>query len=715
LDEAAFDINEAVVIKDGNLFMVTQRDAAMPVEGHHPFGMYYNDCRFLSGWELEVLGEQPRPLVCSATRGDCATHELTNHELTVEHGRSLPPQTLQIRVQRELIGGRALEERITVSSFDADPVSGELILRMRSGFEPMMWLRGIADSYRPQRATATPNGNGLTVAVTGRDGVERRLMTASRPAPHAIDGQTLKWQLDLRRGRPQTIALRHVVADGERVRKPAAPPTRRPRSGAQEQGAPKTYVVTNSELFDRVLERSFADLRMLRSRLRRETYFAAGIPWYATLFGRDTLITSIQMLAYDQRVGEQTLRLLAAHLGKSVDARRDEEPGKVLHELRVGELANLGLLPFARYYGSIDSTPLFLCLLVEHADWSGDLALFRDLAPEVDAALGWIDDFGDRDGDGLLEYQRGAPDGLENQGWKDSHDGVPDERGNPLRTPIALVEVQGYVMRAKRRLARLFELAGQTDRADRLREDAVRLRGEIERFWLERDGYYAMALDGDKRAGRALGSNQGHLLWSLAVPEARAAAVRDALMRPEMFSGWGIRTLSAKAASYNPVGYHTGSVWPHDTALAAFGLRKYGFDEDFNRIFEGLLEASSRFPDYRLPELFAGFSWEDYEIPVPYPVACHPQAWAAGAIPYLLRAGLGLIPDGLGRRLRVVRPSLPRWLTHVEIHGLEIAGATVDLTFQRAGDTVSLAEVQIEGDLEVALEISGTRTPEFGI
>ena len=474
-------------------------------------------------------------------------------------------------------------------------------------------------------------------------------------------------------------------------------------------------MTTNDELFNRILDRSFADLRMLRSRLRRESYFAAGIPWYATVFGRDTLITSMQMLAYDQRIAEQTLRLLAHNIGETVDAVRDEEPGKVIHEIRVGELANLGMLPFARYYGTVDATPLFLCLLAEHADWSGDLVLFRELSHEVEAALKWIDEWGDRDGDGLLEYERATPEGLENQGWKDSHDGIPDERGRQLKGPIALVEAQGYAMRAKRRLAGLYEMAGQGHRADRLREEAIELRERIERFWLAREGFYSMALDGRKRASRALGSNQGHLLWSLAVSPERAARARDALMRPEMFNGWGIRTLSANEPSYNPVGYHTGSVWPHDTALAAFGLRKYGYDEDFTELFEGLLEAASHFPDYRLPELFAGFSREAYEIPVPYPVACHPQAWAAGSIPYMLRAGLGLIADGLEGRLRVVRPSLPRWLDHVEVSGLQIAGSTIDLTFERVGTAVTLADVRVDGDVEVALEISGSRKPEFGL
>jgi glycogen debranching enzyme len=715
LDEAAFDISDAVVIKDENLFLVTQRDASIPSAGVHPFGLYYDDCRFLSGWELEVAGARPRALVCSAGRGDCATHELTNRELTVERGRRVPPQAIQIRVQRELVGGRTLEERVTLNSFDPEPVQVEVVLRLSAGFEPMMWLRGLAPEFTPDAVAVTPNGNGITLSATGHDGVERRLMTVARPAPAEVDGGELRWTLELRRGRAQTLALRHVVSDGERVREPSPPPLRRRNTRSNGAEPAHTRVKTDSELFDRILARSFIDLRMLRSQLRRQTYFAAGIPWFATVFGRDTLITALEMLAYDRRIAEQTLRLLAEHLGREVDAKRDEEPGKVLHEIRSGELANLGLLPFAHYYGSVDSTPLFLCLLGEHADWSGDLSLFEELAPQVEAALGWIDGWGDRDGDGLLEYQRGSPSGLENQGWKDSHDGIPDERGRQLATPIALVEAQGYVMRAKRRLARLFALSGQADIASRLRFEAVELRERLDQFWLEPEGFYSMALDGRKRPSRALGSNQGHLLWSLAVPPQRAAGARDALMRPEMFSGWGIRTLASNEPSYNPVGYHVGSVWPHDSALTAFGLRKYGYDEDFTAIFDGLLEAASHFPDYRLPELFAGFSREDYEIPVPYPVACRPQAWAAGSIPYLLRAGLGLIPDGLERRLRVVRPSLPQWLDHVEVTGLEVAGSTIDLVFERAGETVTLADVRIDGDVEVVLEVSSTRQPDFGL
>ena len=300
----------------------------------------------------------------------------------------------------------------------------------------------------------------------------------------------------------------------------------------------------------------------------------------------------------------------------------------------------------------MDATPLFLCLLGRHADWSGNLDLFRELRGPAEAALEWIDRYADLDGDGLVEYQRRSPHGLVTQGWKDSADGIPDDDGEPLTGPVALVEVQGYVIRAKRLMARMFELDGDGARAERLRDEASALEAQLERFWLPDQDCYAIGLDGDKRPGSGLTSNQGHLLWSNSVSDERARAIRDVLMSDDMFTGWGVRTLASSHPAYNPVGYHTGSVWPHDSALIAFGLRRYGFDEDFTLIFEGLLEAASRFDDYRLPELFAGFPRAEFDEPVPYPVACQPQAWAAGSIPFLLKWGLGLSPDALDEAAR---------------------------------------------------------------
>lgn len=714
--ETGFDINDSVVIKAENMFLVSEASGLIPPAGGHPLGLYYNDCRFLSGHRVTLLGQRLHPLVCSAKGGNAVVHELTNEEMHID-GRTLPAQSLQIRVERDLAGGRLMDERITVRSYAAEPIQAELSVELGAGFEPMMWIRGLAPGFRPKRPSARRTRSGVVIESKGRDGVLRTTRVAASPPPRPGKGLDLRWQLDLERGRPRTVALCYVVSDGEKALAGAAAPSVR-RPGARSTRPwlrGHTKVSTDSELFNRILDRSLHDLWMLRSKLQDERYYVAGIPWFATLFGRDSLITAIEMLGYDKTIARETLRVLGQRLGQEVDDPRDEEPGKVLHEVRTGELANLGILPFARYYGSVDSTPLFLCLLAEYTEWTGDLGLFRELRTEVDAALGWIDNWGDLDGDGLLDYKRRAPGGLRNQGWKDSEDGVCDEDGVPLEPPIALCEVQGYAMRAKRRLARIFEAVGEPGRAAALRAEAVELRDSIERFRLPRRGWYSMGMGADKTPSRALASNQGHLLWALALPAERARPVRDALMGERMFSGWGIRTLAEGEGGYNPVGYHTGTVWPHDTAMTAHGLRKYGFDEDFTALFQGLIEAASHFPDYRLPELFAGFSRAQYDIPVPYPVACHPQAWAAGAIPYMLITGLGLIPDGLNRRLRIVRPSLPEWLKHVEVRDMEIAGSRVDLTFDRAGRAVTVSDVRIDGDLEVVLEISGSRDPAFGL
>lgn len=707
--EFGFDLNQAVVLKHENLFLLTEPDGSMPGLGRHPFGLFYDDCRFLSGWRLELLGERPRPLVCSATTGHSSLHELTNHELELERGARLAAQTLQVSVARELVLPNLLEERITLASFARTPIAVPIRLWLCASFEPMMWIRGLVGDFQPNRPITTEHPGWIESSVVGHDGVERALVTETRPRPRAHSRGGLEWNLRVSPRRTRTIALRHAVFDtgGRAARRPRAPslspPNRRGRRGHPTDAV--TRVRSDSPLFDRIVERSLADLRMLRSRYRRESYFAGGIPWYATVFGRDTLITAMEMLAYQPAIAEGTLRMLARRLGQRCEDARDEEPGKVIHELRVGEVAHLGVTPFAEYYGSVDSTPLFLCLLAEHADWSGSLALFEELSEEVQAALLWLGRYGDLDGDGLIEYRRRAPEGLENQGWKDSHDGIPDEHGRPLQAPIALVEVQGYAILATRRLARLYERSGDARRAEALRRQATALGERLGRFWLESQRSYAIALDARKRPSRVLASNQGHLLWTMAVPPRRAAAIRRALMGPRMFCGWGIRTLAEGEAAYNPIGYHTGSVWPHDCALIARGLRWYGYDADFARIFEGLLQAASQFPDYRLPELFAGFAKAQYEVPVPYPVACHPQAWAAASIPYLLVSALGLLPDALDGKLRIVRPLLPAWVTRLELQGMRVGRSRVDVLFERVEGAVTVADVRVDGDLDVILDL----------
>ena len=690
------NLADTIVIKDGNVFLVSLRDGRLPADAEHPLGLWFRDCRFLCVHELRICGQLPRLLTATDAAGTQAVHELTNPDLELSDASDLPGESLRLRVERTVQATGALRQRIAVRSYHRQPIRLPLEVRVGADFQPMLELRGVVPKHERPPPDAGPEG----FSLMGRDGVQRTTAIRATPAPRWLEGGSLVFDLELEpRGAIDLVVDFEVSESNGEVARGA------PRK--RDEG--RTVVTTDDQLFNRILERSLDDLELLRSELDGQSYYAAGVPWFATLFGRDSLITSFQMLSFVRGIPEQTLRLLAGRLGQEYNDERDEEPGKVLHELRVGEPAALGETPFARYYGSVDATPLFLCLLGRHADWSGNLDLFRELRGPAEAALEWLDRYGDLDGDGLIEYRRRSPHGLVTQGWKDSVDGIPYDDGEPLTGPVALVEVQGYAIRAKRLMARMFELDGEGARAERLRADADALEEALERFWLPDAGCYAIGLDGDKRPGSGLTSNQGHLLWANAVSDERARAIRDVLMSEDMFTGWGVRTLAESHPAYNPVGYHTGSVWPHDSALIAFGLRRYGFDEDFTLIFEGLLEAASRFDDYRLPELFGGFSREEFDEPVPYPVACQPQAWAAGSIPFLLKWGLGLSPDALENRLAIVRPSLPHWLNRVELSGLALGNARIDLVFERAGEQVTLADAHIEGDAEVVLEIAADR------
>jgi glycogen debranching enzyme len=691
------NLADTIVIKDGNVFLVALRDGRLPAGVEHPLGLWFRDCRFLCVHELRICDQLPRLLTATDAAGTQAVHELTNPDLALADGKTLPGESLRLRVERTVEAEGALRQRIAVRSYHRHPIDLPLELRLGADFVPMLELRGVV----PKHERPPPDAGADGFSLVGRDAVLRRTDIRATPEPRWLEEGRLVFDLELEPRGAIDLIVDLEVSERSDGQVSVGVPRRHYKDG--------TRVSSDDQLFNRILERSLHDLDLLQSELDGHSYYAAGVPWFATLFGRDSLITSFQTLSFVRGFAEETLRLLASRLGQEYNDERDEEPGKVLHELRVGEPATLGETPFARYYGSVDATPLFLCLLGRHADWSGSLDLFRELRGPAEAALEWIDRYADLDGDGLVEYQRRSPNGLVTQGWKDSTDGIPDDDGMPLSGPVALVEVQGYVIQARRLMARMFELDGDGARAERLRDDAGALEARLERFWLPDPGCYAIGLDGDKRPGSGLTSNQGHLLWANTVSDERARAIRDVLMSDDMFTGWGVRTLAQSHPSYNPVGYHTGSVWPHDSALIAFGLRRYGFDEDFTLIFEGLLEAASRFDDYRLPELFAGFARSEFDEPVPYPVACQPQAWAAGSIPFLLKWGLGLSPDALEKRLAIVRPSLPRWLRRVEVTGLALGDATIDLVFERAGEQVTLADANIKGDAEVVLEIAADR------
>jgi glycogen debranching enzyme len=476
--------------------------------------------------------------------------------------------------------------------------------------------------------------------------------------------------------------------------------------------AGETEVESSSLALNAIMDRSIRDLRVLRSRIGNQEFFAAGVPWFCTLFGRDSLITAIQMLAYNPRIAAQTLRILATHQGEREDPWRDEQPGKILHELRVGEMARSGQIPHSPYFGTIDATPLFLALVAFHANWTGDLALFNELRPNVERALEWLKRYGDADGDGYLEYACRSDGGLANQGWRDSAEGVPNADGSLAAPPIALCEVQGYLYAAKRGIAGLFRRSGEEGRAVELDREADELSRRFNQdFWLEDLGTYALALQAAKRPVAVVTSNAGQVLWSAIADRDKAVRTADRLMAPDMFSGWGVRTLSEREVRFNPTGYHLGTVWPHDNALIAAGFRRYGLDDYALRIFRGIVEAAMYSPDYRLPELFMGFPRSEYGVPVSYPVACRPQAWAAGAVPYLVRTLLGLTADAFEHRLRIIRPVLPDFVHHLEVRRLRVGEGSVDLRFERTANGKAAVEVlRLDGRLDVVVDLGALPT-----
>jgi len=410
------------------------------------------------------------------------------------------------------------------------------------------------------------------------------------------------------------------------------------------------------------------------------------------------------MLAYDPGMAAQTLRLLASYQGQHVDEWRDEQPGKIMHELRVGELAHLNEIPQTPYYGTIDATPLFLILIAQHAAWTGDLTVFHDLHSHIERALAWIAQYGDQNGDGYVEYQSASEKGLVNQGWKDSGDAVVNTDGTLAQPPISLTETS---------LAGLYAQAGEAERAAQLQREAQQLRVQFNRdFWLAERQCYALALQAEHKPVGVISSNPGQALWTGIADSDKARQTVARLMADDMFSGWGVRTLSAQERRYNPIGYHLGTVWPHDNALIAAGFRRYGCNTEACRIFTGIVEAATHFAHYRLPEVFAGFRKADYGIPVRYPVACHPQAWAAGSIPFLITTALGLVPEAFAHRLRIVQPILPDFLQRLEVHRLRVGDGCADLHFARRTDgSAAVTVMRVEGQFEVVTESEATPAP----
>jgi glycogen debranching enzyme len=701
--EVAADLPK-LVLKHDEAFLVADRRGDLPSLPDTELGFYVDGTRFLRQLELRVHGQ--RPIVLNAGVAEDALQaavDLTNPDVALSPQVLLPGRSLRIARRLTVHEGR-LYQLLVVEAYNREPVDLSLTLQYAADFVDVFEVRGHPREHRGERLDPMVDAATVRLAYRGLDKVVRTTTLTFSPPPDRLDETTAEYRLTLAPGASAELTV--VVSAGV---EPALPPRvlgygealRRRR--AVDERLDEAEVRSNHDLFEVWVQRSRRDLHLLLTTTEDGVVPYAGIPWYVAPFGRDALITALQVLPFAPAVAAGTLRYLARHVGRVYDDFTDQEPGKIIHELRRGEMAACREIPFIPYYGTVDAPPLFLMLLAEYWKWTADVVLARELWPTAEAVLEWMRSTAEAHG-GYLTYARRSPRGLINQGWKDSHDAIMHASGDLAEPPIALAEAQGYQYAALLAAAQVAEAIDRPEQAPALRERARRLRERFEAdFWLPDEAYYALALDREGQPCRVIASNAGHLLWTRLVSESRAPIVARRLMADDMFTGWGVRTLAGGERLYNPMSYHNGSVWPHDTAIAAVGMRRYGMNEPFITLTTGLFEATLQFENMRMPELFCGFPRVDGYGPTQYPVACAPQAWAAGVVFMLIAAMLGLSPDAADNQLTLNRPRLPGWLSWIELRNLRLRDSRMTLRASQGQDGAAIEMLSRSGDAELVV------------
>jgi glycogen debranching enzyme len=666
-------------------------------------GLFHDGTRFLSRFEILLFNRLPL-LLSSTTSSDNTVFvaDLTNPDLRRKGAIVIPRGEIHV-VRTRVLGNARWTERIRVANYSPHPLDVPIAIRFDSDYKDVFEVRG---TRRPARGERLPDNESreYLMAYRGLDGLERRTRLRWSKSPETMSRGFVEFALHLEPRATASIELNLTCEVGSTV--PAMATFDELRVAAKKRVAALAEntcaVLTSNEAFNRWLTRSTADLQMMMTDTTHGIYPYAGIPWFSAPFGRDGLITAFELLWAAPQVARGVLAFLADTQATAYSDASDMQPGKILHEMRGGEMAALGEVPFARYYGSADATPLFVMLAHAYYKRTEDRAFIDRLWPHIVAALGWMSDSGDVDGDGFIEYARHSPRGLVQQGWKDSHDSIFHADGRLAEGPIAVCEVQAYAYGAWVSAARLAAIRGETSAASEWSDRARDLcRRFDEAFWSESTGTYALALCGDKSRCEVRTSNPGHCLFTGITSAARAARVCDQLMSDASFAGWGIRTVAAGEARYNPMSYHNGSVWPHDNAVIAAGFARYGFTGPASRLLNAMFDLSSAVEIHRLPELICGFERRSEEHPTLYPVACAPQAWAAGAVYLLLAGALGLRVDALSRRITLTRAQLPRAIDWLQMSNLQIGDARVDLRLERHPYDVGVSVLRREGQVEV--------------
>jgi glycogen debranching enzyme len=682
-------------------FVVCQPDGR--IERLAEEGFFARDTRFVSGYEVFLNGQRPALLNASPVQFYSSRFEYTNPELLDRDG-VVPRHSLGLRIDRTVSGG--VHEDYDIVNYGRRPVRLTIEIEIESDFADIFEVRGSKRERRGTRHEPVVARDHVTLSYEGLDRIERRTRLAFDPAPDELTGGQALYDLRLPARGTATIYIKLSCDDGGDC---AALDYDRAGAALAAQVAAgelsRCRVRAPGSDLDEWVARSVSDLEMMITDTRYGPYPYAGVPWFSAPFGRDGIITALEVLWLAPDIARGVLAFLTATQATESSPERDAEPGKIVHELRRGEMAALREVPFGRYYGSVDSTPLFVMLAAAHHRRTGDTAFLRTIAPAVQRALDWIDRYGDRDGDGFVDYARRTPHGLVQQGWKDSHDSVFHEDGTMADAPIALVEVQAYVYGAWQAAAEIAAALGHRDEVAHWLRKAEALRALFEvAFWDEEMGTYVLALDGHRRPCRVASSNAGHALWTGIVTDpARARRVADRLMSEDSFSGWGVRTIPSSEARYNPMAYHNGSVWPHDNALVAAGFSRYGFRDLVVRLLEGMKDASVAVDMRRLPELICGFPRRPGEGPTQYPVACAPQAWASGAVFMLLSAALGLSVDGCANEITLSRPVLPATVPLLRVTGLPVGDGSVDLLLENHPHDVGVTVLRRDGDVRVTV------------
>lgn len=711
-----------LTLKDDDLFLITDTlgniNGCVEEDSNSSLGLFCRDTRFLSLLELQIEKHTPILLSSTAQKGFalsvlCANPYVENRLLAEVIG-----------IQREIVLNGGLFEELTITNYSRESVNFEISLTFAADFADLFQIRGFTrekqgrlmqqvkpgvDSASSLQDLVLETGE-LSLAYQGLDGalVESRIQFLHRQ-PDQIDGFTTIWQISLGSHETQQLGYRlQPMINSRSASMVSAPMTLRQAIAAESMEkrdwcASVTQIRSDNRAFNEVIERAEQDIYLLRQTFDKDKVLAAGIPWFSTLFGRDSIIAAAQTLILDPRIARQTLASLAQYQGKVDDEWREEQPGKILHELRLGEMARCGEVPHTPYYGTVDATPLWIILYAEYYAWTHDRETLENLWGNALAAMEWIDRSCRETG--YLTYYRTSSKGLRNQGWKDSEDCIVNRKGELAEGSISLSEVQGYVYAAKIRLSEIARLKKRLDLADRWQEEARDLQSRFNRdFWVEDQGYCAMALDGNGKPVDGIGSNPGHCLGlGILYPE-KARSVAERLRAPDMFNGWGIRTLSSLSPAYNPMGYHIGSVWPHDNGLIAAGLRALGLIEQALEVAQGIIDMTLQQPYQRPPELFCGFARTAENSPVRYPVACSPQAWATGAIFQFLQIMVNLVPDAPSNCLRVIDPALPPSVGRLSLHNLRIGETVLDLDFERSGSSTACRVTRKRGNLRVIIE-----------